>query len=201
MQPLEKRRNTAQENREKIIENAISLFQQHGFDNVTIDDIIKAAGFSRGTFYKLFISKEDLVISYMVQWNTLYEEYYHNELEQSEHNALEKIRLLSRYMLSASTKGGQEFQRIAIASGMKDKMLAEKISKANANITKILQDILADGQEKEIITAAYPVSELTQMIYIVLEGISLRWAGSYDDRTLEESAGSSLEILTDLLKK
>lgn len=63
MQSLEKRRNKAQENRETIPKAAISLFQKHGFENVTIDEIGKEAGFSRGTVYKLFVSKEDLVVS------------------------------------------------------------------------------------------------------------------------------------------
>ena len=136
----------------------------------------------------------------MVRWNTLYEEYYYRELEQSKYNALEKIRLLAEYMLSTSTKGGQTFQRIAISSGMRDKLLAEKISKADATITKILQDILTDGQEQGSITTNYAVSELVRMIYVVLEGISLRWAGSYDNRTLEESAGNVIDLLIDLLK-
>lgn len=107
----------------------------------------------------------------MVRWNTLYKEYYYRKLEHSKYNALEKIRLL-----------------------------AEKISKANATITKILQDILTDGQEQGSITTNYAVSELVRMIYVVLEGISLRWAGSYDNQTLEETAGNVIDLLIDILK-
>lgn len=200
MQSLEKRRNKAQENRETIPKAAISLFQKHGFENVTIDEIGKEAGFLRGTVYKLFVSKEDLVVSYMTQWNRLYENYYHEEIENSEQNALEKIRSLVQYMLSASTKGGQAFQRIAIASGMKDDLFAEKISKSNASITKIFQDLLSYGQNEGLISSAYSVSELIEMIYIVLEGLCLRWAGSYNDRSLEEISGPALNILIETLK-
>ena len=201
MVPIEKRRNAAQENREKILESAITLFQQKGFENVTIDDIVKAAGFSRGTFYKLFVSKEDLVVSYMVRWNALYEEFYHKELEHSEMEAPEKIRLLVRHMLLASTRGGQELQRVAIASGMRDKLLAEKVSKVDAEITNILQCVLTDGQAQGTVTARYSVSELIRMIYIVMEGIALQWAGRYDGQPIEDTAGNAVEMLVDLLKQ
>ena len=200
MQSLEKRRNKAQANRQKILKCAISLFQKYGFDNVTIDDIGKEAGFSRGTVYKLFVSKEDLVVSYMVQWNSLYEEYYRNELQSLKETPLEKIRQLTEYMLVTSTRGGQEFQRIAIASGMKDPVLAQRISKSNAPITKILENLLETGQKNGTITNDYPISELTEMIYTVLEGICLRWAGSYTDKPFEECYPSSLNLLIQSLK-
>lgn len=201
MLPIDKRRCTAQENRAKIMDSAIKLFQQYGFESVTIDAIVKAAGFSRGTFYKLFVSKEDIVISYMAHWNQLYEEYYHQELEHSQHSAPEQIRRLAEYILEVSTRGGQAFQRIAIASGMRDALLAEKISKADAPITKILQHVLADGQAQGTITAQYSAAELTEMIYIILEGTALRWAGRYNSQSIETVSENAINMLVHMIKQ
>lgn len=38
------------------------LFQQQGFDNVTIDDLTEAAGVSRTTFFRYFDNKEEVVL-------------------------------------------------------------------------------------------------------------------------------------------
>ena len=46
--------------RARIIESARVMFNRHGFDQVSIDDIMKAAGLTRGGFYNHFASKDDL---------------------------------------------------------------------------------------------------------------------------------------------
>lgn len=46
--------------REKILTAAALLFTQKGFDDVSIDDVMKAAGLTRGAFYAHFKSKSDI---------------------------------------------------------------------------------------------------------------------------------------------
>lgn len=62
---LTKRQIQAAETRNKIYEAAKELFSKHGYDAVSIDDIVKAAGVARGSFYVYFLSKEDLSIYMM----------------------------------------------------------------------------------------------------------------------------------------
>ena len=42
----------------KIVEAAWELFHEKGYDNTTIDDIIKRSGTSKGSFYYHFDSKD-----------------------------------------------------------------------------------------------------------------------------------------------
>lgn len=44
--------------RKKILNSAFSLFSTHGFDQVSIDDLMKHAGLTRGAFYAHFESKQ-----------------------------------------------------------------------------------------------------------------------------------------------
>jgi TetR/AcrR family transcriptional regulator, transcriptional repressor for nem operon len=46
--------------RAKIVESARILFNHHGFEQVSIDDIMKRAGLTRGGFYNHFASKDEL---------------------------------------------------------------------------------------------------------------------------------------------
>lgn len=48
------------ETRARIIESARILFNRHGFERVTIDEIMRAAGLTRGGFYHHFRDKEQL---------------------------------------------------------------------------------------------------------------------------------------------
>jgi TetR/AcrR family transcriptional regulator, transcriptional repressor for nem operon len=46
--------------RQRIIRSARRLFNRHGFDAVSIDDVMADAGLTRGSFYSYFDSKGDL---------------------------------------------------------------------------------------------------------------------------------------------
>jgi TetR/AcrR family transcriptional regulator, transcriptional repressor for nem operon len=46
--------------KEKIIQSARRLFNRHGFDSVSLDQIMSGAGLTRGGFYSYFDSKSDL---------------------------------------------------------------------------------------------------------------------------------------------
>jgi TetR/AcrR family transcriptional regulator, transcriptional repressor for nem operon len=51
----------AQENRARIVATASILFRERGYDGVGVADLMEAAGFTHGGFYKHFRSKADLM--------------------------------------------------------------------------------------------------------------------------------------------
>lgn len=51
----------AQANRTHVIETASTLFRERGYDGVGVADLMAAAGFTHGGFYKQFRSKVDLM--------------------------------------------------------------------------------------------------------------------------------------------
>lgn len=55
-------KEVAARNRNKILEIATELFKTRGIDNVSVTDLMKAAGFTHGGFYNHFESKADLAI-------------------------------------------------------------------------------------------------------------------------------------------
>ena len=46
-----------------IVEAALNLFDQKGFDGVTVDEIASASGISRRSLFRYFATKEDIVVS------------------------------------------------------------------------------------------------------------------------------------------
>lgn len=51
----------AEANRALVVETASRLFRERGFDGVGVADLMAAAGFTHGGFYKQFGSKTDLI--------------------------------------------------------------------------------------------------------------------------------------------
>jgi TetR/AcrR family transcriptional regulator, transcriptional repressor for nem operon len=54
-------RAQAEQNRDRVVETAGRLFREKGFDGIGLNDLMQAAGLTRGGFYGHFESKEDLV--------------------------------------------------------------------------------------------------------------------------------------------
>ena len=48
---------------QKLQDTALDLFEEHGYDNVTVDQIASAAGVSHMTFFRHFSTKESVVVS------------------------------------------------------------------------------------------------------------------------------------------
>jgi len=68
--------------REKLLESAKVLFSQKGYYATSVEDIVESAGFSKGTFYFYFKSKEEL-------FKSLVEEMHLNIVKRLE-NFLER---------------------------------------------------------------------------------------------------------------
>lgn len=60
------------EKKMKIIDTAFSLFRDHSVSATAVDDIVKAAGIARGTFYLYFKDKSDLLEQIILYKSTEY---------------------------------------------------------------------------------------------------------------------------------
>jgi len=60
----------SEETRAKILESAIKLFSNQGFNKASVDDICKEAGISKGAFYHHFKSKQELFLALLDGWLT-----------------------------------------------------------------------------------------------------------------------------------
>jgi len=50
--------------RQQVIDTALEMFINRGYEHVSVDEIIEATGISKGTFYHYFTSKEDILSGY-----------------------------------------------------------------------------------------------------------------------------------------
>lgn len=48
--------------KQRIFESALALFTKKGFENVSVEQITKNAGTSKGNFYTYFSTKSDIAV-------------------------------------------------------------------------------------------------------------------------------------------
>jgi AcrR family transcriptional regulator len=94
-----KKTNTKQ----KISTAAKNLFSTHGYSQTTIDDIITAAGVTKGAFYHYFKSKEaacsEIIDSVQDEYKSIFESL------PSQSDPLEKLKAVTKQILELNRSG------------------------------------------------------------------------------------------------
>ncbi len=62
------RQNQKEQTRALLVDAALRVFAEHGYEEATVEDIAAAAGYSKGAYYFHFASKEDIFLELLEQW-------------------------------------------------------------------------------------------------------------------------------------
>ncbi len=63
-----------QQTKAQLLQAAFALFLEHGFENVTMEQVAAAAGVSRSTAYRRFATKEDVVLEAPRHWLAVFDQ-------------------------------------------------------------------------------------------------------------------------------
>ncbi len=77
-----------------IIDATIALIEKHGVENITIDKVVAAVSYSKGTVYKHFLGKEDLLLAIGNQAITIMHDLF-NRAAQYQGSARARMLLLN----------------------------------------------------------------------------------------------------------
>ena len=160
-----------EETRQRIIEKAAPLFNQHGLAGCSMQDILNATGLEKGGLYRHFSSKQELAAECLKYSLAI---AFRARSGNAGHipNAVDKLRyLVDRFVSSPSPlKGGCPLMNAAIDSDDGDPQLRRlSLTALRAWKSRLLQ-ILVDGMERgEVISEIDPAGVVTTII-AMLEG-------------------------------
>ncbi len=83
-----------EERRQEIIATATRLFLAEGYDDTSMNDVMKALDVAKGTIYHYFSSKDELLEAVVDKLASDYAEHREELVKNTQGNALEKIRVL-----------------------------------------------------------------------------------------------------------
>jgi len=173
------------ETKQKIFSTALSLFDEKGYDNVTINDICRQIGLTKGAFYHHFNSKSDiLIMKYKFNENTLLK-YYHSISTDKPLQKLEKV--INRFI---------DYPKITSLEEMKssfkvqiDSHYQEFVGGDSVVQKKILMKIIAEGQANGDIKNDMPTELLADIIIRYKFGLYIEWCikdGNMDITTIAQ---------------
>ena len=89
---VEKEKNIKKQKKRKILEKAFELFRKNGYMDTKVEDITKALGISKGSFYTYFKTKEELLCELLESMkNSEMERYSKVEIDENPKKTLENF--------------------------------------------------------------------------------------------------------------
>jgi AcrR family transcriptional regulator len=179
--PLSKRKLQARETRKRILESALSLFREKGFDQVSIDEITSAAGVSKGSFYTYFQTKSDIIIEEF----RLIDDYYQKKESaiMRSPEAVSRLIAFTKYQLDYIHKNlGFRTLSILYINQMSAFYDQKILANRERTLVRLVSKIIADGQASGHIRQGDPI-ELAEWMNRCMRGFFLDWAiskGSLD---------------------
>ncbi|MDF2924460.1 MAG: transcriptional regulator, TetR family [Paenibacillaceae bacterium] len=182
----------------KLFDCAGQLFGESGFDAVSVDAIVEAAGVSKGTFYVHFESKDALIIAFLTDYVGGVDEVYKAHVDALPEDAAASDKLLSLIAKIADVLTGtigckkmQIVYKVLLAGSVGTEM----VKGYGRGLYQIFANVLEQGINRGEFKTSLSLDELTKHLVIAIRGISYEWCIRHPDFDLKEQALAHFQIL------
>lgn len=189
----------AKNTREKIIKTAWKLFYEEGFAETTINDIIREADISKGTFYYYFNSKDDLLGTLS---EVLDREYERLEGEEPEGlSCFDKLIWLN-YEVHSFMEKNIDYRLLAyLYSAQIVKESFSALLNRNRYYYRYVERLMEQGQKNGELTDEMPVSEMVRYFSMGERALVTEWCMNNGTFSLGEFSKRIFPIMMQGLKK
>lgn len=157
-----------------IIEGAIKVFSEKGYDNSSISDISKAAKISESTLYEYFTSKEEVLFAIPLNYNQASCKKINQILPHISHPA-DKIRFIIRYFIEFYEQN-KSYTTVALLLLRTSKDFLKKPAyDLYRDLTHPIIDTISEGVQQGIFRNDVSPYLVRNMILGFIEHLTIQW--------------------------
>ena len=191
-------RKTNNQTKSKIVSAAWQLFYEQGFDNTTVDEIIKLSGTSKGSFYHYFESKDSLIGSLAYLFDEKYAEL-EKQLDDSK-NAVDNMLFLTRE-LCMMIENNIDIELLSrLYAQQLNKRGQKELLDRNRLYYRLLKKLTIQGQERGEITRQKSSVEILRLYAIAERALLYDWCLHGGEYSLAEYAGSVMPLMLSAIR-
>ena len=178
----------AQETKNKLFWTALMMFAQHGYNTVTVEEITREAGFSKGTFYAYFPSKESVFLEHFRMIDTHYEQVFQAVEERA--SASERVLILISAMCDycANIVGMVPLQ-IIYANQITSPDAVRILNNNDRVVYRILEDCVERGKVSGEFPKGEDSKEMVELLMRSARGLIYDWCMYKNTFDLEKEGG------------
>lgn len=186
MNKIAKKQQRGEEKKVFIAEVALGLFKEKGYNNVTVDEIVKTCETSKGSFYHHFNSKADILNEHFKLADKYYEKSF-TTLPKNE-SAIERLRyFLNDTYIYLENTFGREFLTIIYSRSLESDV-HEYFRNPNRKLFSIFEKLLKEILNEFPPSSTMSIESLKQSLIIFAMGIVYYWCTIETNQSLNDIA-------------
>ncbi len=186
-------------NEEDVLEKAIELFWEKGYNDTSIQDLVDYLGISRGSLYDTFIGKKELFDKAFSRYKEANIKMMHQFLD-SQPSVKEGLLKLFELPINASVNNKGEVRGCFVVNTTTellpyDKKIHQILKENKIEIEKIFYEYLLKGVKNGEIAKDKDIHTISSLIYALLNGILVIEKVNPDKKYLLNIVKTGLTIL------
>jgi len=189
-----------------IVHEAQKLFSLNGFLSTGINDIISAAGTSKGGFYNHFASKEELFYAVLAESQEIWRDKVLDSIDEIDGPTEKIITILQNYRDKylkddENFPGGCIFITFTVELDDTLPHLMSEVKQGFEGFKRLLIRLLDEAIDQGEIDETYNTETLAEMLFAGMLGSSVLYGVAKDNGTLDLSIDSLIEFICQISNK
>jgi AcrR family transcriptional regulator len=161
--------------RQLVLEAAERLFQANGFAATSLEDIAKAAGFSKGAVYSNFAGKTDLFFAIVEQQFAVLTDHLRSVLAGGADlpAQLAAVAAVYEHYVRVETGWARWFPDLAALAGQ-DPEARHRFAAVVQGMERAIADVIAEQQQSLGLAAALPPEDAAALVVALVVGLTVR---------------------------
>ena len=189
---------------ERLVTAMASLVHRRGYLGVGVDDVCKAAGVKKGSFYHFFASKRDLMLAALERQRQMGEQHLVSAAFGAHRPPLKRIELLletaGRIETSNKTRGGHvlgcPFGNLAAEVGGSEPILTKRVDELLCRFSGSVRDALCEAKRRGDVRRDLDIETTTDAILAYFEGAMLLAKTRNDPSLIRRLAPLAVQLST-----
>jgi len=160
------------ETRERILQTAFEMFGRYGYDGVSIDQISKACGLSKGAMYWYFRNKEALFVECVKRLRKLFVAHIYGPMAGADNPKEQMLKFFQGIeSVLNDSENLESVSGLLIGVGRVDRDLIKEFrTRARRDAEHFLASILENGRQGHQFRFIGDALPIARALFIVLEG-------------------------------
>jgi TetR/AcrR family transcriptional repressor of nem operon len=182
----------------EILDKAVELFWQKGYNATSANDLVKGLGLSRSSIYATFKDKRTLFIKSLNRYRSKHVEAMLAMVRQSEDimGTLEEIfKMVIEQDIRSQIPKGCLIVNSSIELAPHDQEIANIVNENEKNIESVFETAILKGQEKGQISKKHTAKSLSRFIFNNISGLRVAVKSNQKQDVLNDIVQLCLSVL------
>ncbi|MEM8780364.1 MAG: TetR/AcrR family transcriptional regulator [Cyanobacteria bacterium P01_G01_bin.49] len=162
-------------NQEQVLDKAMEVFWQKGYEGTSVQDLTKATGLGRGSLYGAFGDKEQLFIKALDRYADRFQAEIVEQLDNLDpYQALEGMfEVMIKRMSNPSYPRGCLNTNTSVGMSGKSEMIERKIAERLGGLESAIYEVLRKAQTEAKLSSERDIRALARFLVAVSQGMAV----------------------------